>query len=230
MSYLRNTPSQHTVLTLAARKSFSLTLYLKDKSGSPLVLTDVAARWTISDPSAHEPSPQAVRISREPADVLPERGRLRFDLQAADLDLPSGEYPYEIVIESQGYSVIILSGVIDLQPSFDYDAVSSRYTDPIATGMQILQLGGSELTLISTELQAIGAPGAKGDKGDPGDPFVGLEMAYNPDGTIASVKQGDDVTFYTYNPDGTIASDERGDVERTYNYDNQGRLTAITMG
>lgn len=230
MSQLRNTPSQHTVLTLAARKSFSLTLYLKDRSGSPIVLTDVTARWTISDPSAHEPSRQAVRISREPADVLPERGRLRFDLQAADLDLPSGEYPYEIVIECQGYSMIILRGSIDLQPSFDYGSVSSRYTDPIATGMQILQLGGAEVTLVSTELQAIGAPGPKGDQGKPGDPFENLTVAYNPDGTISSVKQGEETTYYTYNPDGTIASDKRGDVERTYHYDDQGRLTAITMG
>lgn len=230
MSHLRNTPSQHTVLTLAARKSFALTLYLKDKSGSPLVLTDAAARWTISDPASYEPTRKAVLVSRTPADVLPERGRLRFDLQAADLDLPSGEYPYEIVVESRGYSTMILRGTIVLEASFDFEALASRYDDPISTGTQVLQLAGNELTLMSTELQAIGAPGDKGDKGDPGDPFTNLEMTYNPDGSIASVKQGEDVTFYTYDSQGRIVKDERGDTQRTYNYDEHGRLSAITLG
>jgi YD repeat-containing protein len=52
-------------------------------------------------------------------------------------------------------------------------------------------------------------------------------IAYNPDGSIASVTTDGITTAYTYNPDGTVATDTRNGVTRTYTYDTNFNLTGI---
>jgi secreted trypsin-like serine protease len=52
------------------------------------------------------------------------------------------------------------------------------------------------------------------------------QIAYNPDGSIASVTSNGVITTYTYNPDGTVATDSRSGITRAYTYTN-GNLTGI---
>lgn len=56
-----------------------------------------------------------------------------------------------------------------------------------------------------------------------------VSIAYNGDGTVASVTENGVTTSYTYNGDGTVATDVRDSVTRTYTYDGSGNLTGITV-
>lgn len=222
---LSNVPSSETLLRLAARKSFSLEVKLRAVNGSIIPIVDSTARLVVGKPS-RQPSAADTAISLDPTFINEDQGLLRFDFQASHLDLPSGEYPYEIILESLGYSTIAVKGVIDLYPSVDFDSVGGSYTDPAAVGTLGITLSKNSITVRSESLAVRGAEGLQGLTGKPGDPFALVEIEYDEAGRIIRLVQDDVETAYTYNLDGSIASDTRDQVTRDYIY-TAGRLTSI---
>lgn len=220
---LTNLPNQHTMLRLAARKSFAVTVnFIDGVCDKPLNMEGATTRLAIG---AQYPQ-TTVLLERAPALFNGQQGFARFDLQAADLDLPAGEYPYEIIVISDGYSVIAIRGIIDLEDTVDTFALGSTFSDPMEPRTLVAHVSNNSITV---QPQFIPAPGLKGDagpQGEPGDPFETVEVTYDGSGRILSVEVADRLTEYTYNPDDTIATDSRDGVTRDYNY-TDGRVTSI---
>lgn len=222
---LSNLPSSETLLRLAARKSFSLEVKLRAVNGSIIPIVESSA-WLAVGKNSRQPSSTDSLFTLQPTFINEDQGLLRFDFQASHLDLPPGEYPYEIILESLGYSTIAVHGVIDLEASVDYDAVNGSYTNPASVGTLGITMSKNSLTVRAESFAVRGAPGPQGITGRPGDPFARVEIDYNVDGQIIRLVQDDTETTYTYNPDGTIASDTRGQVTRDYIY-SAGMLISI---
>lgn len=222
---LSNLPSSETLLRLAARKSFSLEVKLRAVNGSIIPIVESSA-WLVVGKNSRRPSSTDSLFTLQPTFINEDQGLLRFDFQASHLDLPAGEYPYEIILESLGYSTIAVHGVIDLQASVDYDAVSGNYTNPSSVGTLGITLSKNSITVRSEALAVRGSPGPQGITGRPGDPFALVEIDYNVDGQIIRLLQDDTETTFTYNPDGSIETDTRDGVTRDYIY-AAGMLTSI---
>lgn len=131
MSYLGNTPGKATVLQLEARKSFSLGVWVKEPRGKAVdlagcTLTIVAKKLplTTADDSTNLLAPDAA------ANIpVPAAGYAVFHLQAATLDEEPGEYPFAIVLRTaDGYSSVIVKGVLDIQQNTEFASTASTYS------------------------------------------------------------------------------------------------------
>ena len=130
MAYIGNTPNKETVLRLEARKSFALSVWIRDHHGRPLSVADAALRFVMKanlrQPAVPDDSDNLV-INQLAEVVDEEQGLLRFNLQATDLNHTSGEYPFAIVLTINGYSVVAAKGVVDIQPNTEYLSINSTY-------------------------------------------------------------------------------------------------------
>lgn len=220
---LTNLPNQHTMLRLAARKSFAVTVnFIDGVCDKPLNMEGAEIRLTIG-----QTYPQTgVLLEKSPALLNGQQGFARFDLQATELDLPAGEYPYELVVVASGYSTIALRGVIDLEPSVDTFALNSTFANTSEPRTLVAYVRNNTINVQPQFIPAPGQEGQPGPQGEPGDPFERIDITYDGSGRILSVEVVDQLTEYTYNPDSTIATDSRDGVTRDYNY-TDGRVTSI---
>lgn len=117
---LGNTPRRTTVLTLEARKSFAFGLkFLTSSTDAPVDLTGAAVRLVLAQP-AHLGGAALVTKTATAVDL--PLGLVQFELQAAELDLTPGEYPFTVTLVSAlGYSTVIVKGVVDLAENTDGD-------------------------------------------------------------------------------------------------------------
>ena len=131
MAYLGNSPLKTTVLRLEARKSFSLALWFKDHNGRQADLTGCSVSFVMKrnplDPTDTDDSDNLVTSSS--AEILdPLRGYCVFNIQASELDLSAGEYPFTIVLQlASGYSVVAVKGVVDVQANTEFASMLSSY-------------------------------------------------------------------------------------------------------
>lgn len=128
MSYAGNTPSNLTVLRLEARKSFSLTLAIKDERERPVDITGCTFEFVMKrQPLQRTGSSDDDNLVVNSAGVITDaaEGGARFNLQASDLSAAQGsEYPFAIVMRtSEGYSAVIVKGIVDLQENTEYESV-----------------------------------------------------------------------------------------------------------
>src|SRR5690606_29970677 len=128
MAMIGNTPKQTTVLRLEVRKSFSLGLWFKDASGRALDISDTAIRLVAKKPPFGPDDSDNLFENGDAILAQPTVGYARIDLQATDLDYPPGEYPFSIVLVSEGYSVVVAKGVLDLQPNTEASSLTEDYT------------------------------------------------------------------------------------------------------
>lgn len=134
MAYLGNTPTQSlTILRLEARKSFSFGLYLMDATRRPVDLTGAVLTFTHINTVHGLQNPEAPLlsdiVSYTATLVSPLAGYARFDLQAAQLNLPLEEYPFTITLKTvNGYTVVIDKGLIALQQNTEFLATTSTFT------------------------------------------------------------------------------------------------------
>lgn len=254
MTTLRNIPSHHAVLQLAARKSFSLTLYFRDSHNKVVTLEDTEVRFVLGKQPRGTGVPETI-FSKSAVLIEEVKGRARFDLQAADFDLPVGEYPFEIIATVDGYTTIVVHGTVDLVASVDSAAVSSSYGSPATSRGLYVHLAENNAVLQINAFNdrgpagpqgpqglqgdpgedgdvgpqgAVGPVGPAGPAGRDGDPFEEVTITYNLDGTIASTTRAGVYTEFTYDLLGNIVEDERGGVTRDYTYDQSGLLVSIT--
>jgi hypothetical protein len=163
---LGNTPRQRTNLYLDRAKSFSLELEFFDKNDNPLDVTTGTLRLVVEQPKRYGGEEIINRFSEH--DVI-ANNITRFPLQAADLDLEPGEYPYDVtIINSAGYSTPGLKGVFVIGDNTDGDT-SNTYggVDP-AKGVKVVIDDGDVIQVVLD--YAVGVKGDTGDKGDQGDP------------------------------------------------------------
>lgn len=137
---LANTPSSVTVLRLAARKSFSLAVSLRDRHRNALDVTGASFRLVVKKrlPAIGTDDLPELIVDSSAVIVDPVIGSIRFEIQAADLNQRPDEYPFALVMVSEGYSVLLASGVVDLVENAEYQSVADTYTDvPTHLGLQI---------------------------------------------------------------------------------------------
>lgn len=222
MSALSNTPQQPSMLTLAARKSFSFTVQFLDSLNRPLSLQGANATFTIGE-QAYSATP----ILTKPATSINEsRGAALFDLQAAELDLTPGIYPWEIVVVTEGYSSQALKGELEIVESYEVGSLGQTYAEAPSTFGLVAHMKHNRLVVTSSSLVLQGPEGPQGEPGRDGNPFDTVLITYNEDGQIATLTIDGLTTSYLYNEDGTIAFDEREGVTREYVY-TEGVLTSI---
>lgn len=126
---LTNSPPRNTILRLEARKSFSFVVKFDDDHCAPVDLTDctVSMDWVTTLIRNPQPS-DFKRVLAEIDD--PPSGECRFDLQAADLDLKPGSYPYTLtLLTDSGYSLVFDKGELDIQSNTESNALTSTYPD-----------------------------------------------------------------------------------------------------
>lgn len=222
MGTLRNTPSQPAMMTLAARKSFSFTVQFLDENGVPLSLVGATASFTIGQ-QHYSDTP----ILTQMADTtLADDALALFNLQASQLDLAPGVYPYEIVVTTAGYSTMAVAGELEIEESYEVGSLTQTYDTAPSTFGLVAHLKHNRLVVTTSSLVIPGPQGPQGEPGVDGNPFDDVVITYYPDDTIESLMIGGETTTYVYNPDGTIAYDQRNGVQRNYIY-TDGLLTSI---
>jgi len=129
VAYIGNSPQKTTVLRLEARKSFALGVWVRDSNGRPLDISTTELRLVMKKlPLVSDPGDASNLIVNSVAEVVDAvEGNARFNLQATDLDQKAGEYPFVLVMTSEGYSAVVVKGVIDLQANPDYSSLSTEY-------------------------------------------------------------------------------------------------------
>lgn len=138
MAYLGNSPAQLTVLRLEVRKSFTLGVHVRDPRGRPVDLTGCSLRIVAKVPgsSLTDDSDNLLLADEDAVLVNAARGYARFDIQAATLDHAPREYPFAIVlVTADGYSSVLVKGVLDLQDNTEFASTGSMFSDldPVQT-------------------------------------------------------------------------------------------------
>jgi hypothetical protein len=152
VAYIGNSPASTTVLRLEARKSFALSVWIRDSNSQPLNITDVELRLVMKKlPLTEDPGDAANLIINDVAEIVDVAGGLaRFNLQATDLDHTPGEYPFALVFTVDGYSTVVAKGIIDLQQNTEFTSLNSSYLPANAPTAVALTLGGrSNITLLT---------------------------------------------------------------------------------
>ena len=144
MAQLVNTPRSETLLRLEARKSFSFALRIADGNGRPFDLTGAALELS-------------VRRRRDPKNLITNStaviggaasaGYARFNLQASDLDLSEGEYPFAITLLDEGYSSVLVRGTLEIVENPADLGVSGKYEGGVAASALELTLQGQTIVV-----------------------------------------------------------------------------------
>jgi hypothetical protein len=148
VGYLSNSPQATTVLRLEARKSFALSVWVRDANGRPLDISTTELRLVMMKklPRASDPGEILVNVTAEIVDAA--EGFARFNLQAADLNHTPGEIPFALVLDDNGYSTVAAKGIVDLQQNTEFASVNSTYLPANAPSSVTLTIGeGSRITL-----------------------------------------------------------------------------------
>lgn len=130
MSYLGNTPTKATQLSVEARKSFSLGVWLKDEKGRPADLTG-CVMTIVAKSNPDESVSDGDNLLAANADAIiprPKEGYARFDIQAQALNVTPDEYPYVIVLRTaDGYSSVVVKGVLTVLQNTEIASVNYSY-------------------------------------------------------------------------------------------------------
>lgn len=222
MAALSNIPQQPALLTLAARKSFSFTVQFLDSNDRPLSLDGATASFTIGQQS-YSDTPV---LTQQASTILGSEALALFNLQASQLNITPGVYPFEIVVTTNGYSSIAINGELEIEESYEVGSLANTYDVAPSTFGLVAHLKHNRLVVTSNSLVLGGQKGDKGDPGESGNPFEDVQVTYNVDDRIESLTIAGVTTLFSYNVDGTIAFDERDGVTRAYTY-TDGKLTSI---
>src|SRR5690606_17701744 len=123
--------------------------WFKDHSGRPLDLTGTQIRMVAKKPPFGPDDSDNLFENGDAILAAPEIGYARIDLQATDLDHEPGEYPFSLVLVSEGYSVVVAKGVVDIQPNTEAASVNDEYvTANPPTSLQIKMRGQTTLEVV----------------------------------------------------------------------------------
>lgn len=123
---LGNTPRRETNFYVEASKSYSFGMHFQTPDQQPVDLTDCVLRLVAAQTQQVGGSEV---LSKVAVSADPRTGFTQFNLQAEDLALEPGSYPYDVtIIPESGYSTPIIKGYIEVGPNTDTDT-SNVYPD-----------------------------------------------------------------------------------------------------
>lgn len=137
MVKLSNSPYEATVLTLEARKSFSLRLELHDRHGNVMSWDNLSATFTLG--------------TLDPLEALLEVPATDgvFRIQASELNLKPGTYQFTITLRSRGYSFVIVKGDVKLVQNTEAGSVADFYGAAIPSETIAVQLDQMNVIRVS---------------------------------------------------------------------------------
>ena len=153
MARLTNTPQQQLQFDLERRKSYSFRCVLLNADRSPLDLTNCKLRFVMKAREYDEDlfDTTNVIVNHEARILSPESGEATFAFQAAELDVVPGAYNYAIVLWTKdGYSVVVVKGIVNLHANTDSASMTKRYTTNSADAALELTLRGNDVVNIVT--------------------------------------------------------------------------------
>ena len=153
MARLTNTPQQQLQFDLERRKSYSFRCVLLNADRSPLNLTNCKLRFVLKARVYDEDlfDTTNVIVNHEARILSPEFGEAPFAFQAAELDVAPGAYNYAIVLWTKdGYSVVVVKGIVNLHANTDSASVTKSYTTNSADAALELTLRGNNVVNIVT--------------------------------------------------------------------------------
>ena len=177
-----------TVIRVEARKSFQFGLWIKDHNGRALDVTGATARIVVKQPRKSTADDTDNLIANSLAEPFyPTMGYLRFNLQASDLALKAGEYPYSIVLWESGYSSVLVKGTFVVLENTEFDSVNESYTSPTsASALQVLLRGRNVVAVRTGPTLAPGTTSfTNGDKAKLDTIQEGAEVNVQPDWVAA---------------------------------------------
>lgn len=153
MARLTNTPQQQLQFDLERRKSYSFRCVLLNADRSPLNLTNCKLRFVMKareyDDDLYDTT--NVIVNHEARILSPESGEATFAFQAAELDVAPGAYNYAIVLWTKdGYSVVVVKGIVNLHANTDSASMTKSYTTNSADAALELTLRGNDVVNIVT--------------------------------------------------------------------------------
>lgn len=128
MVSLTNSPAQFMQLRLEARKSFRLDLWFRRLKSIGLDITGADLTLTVAKITGHATSQQNQVLVKKATLPTPTLGHARFDLQAAELTLHPETYAFDITMESQGFTGIIMKGELTVVDNTEFDATNSTFS------------------------------------------------------------------------------------------------------
>lgn len=151
MPQLNNGPEQFTVLQLQARKSFALGIFVVDKNEHPLDINAATLRIVMRKKTSSAVNDDSANLiqNSQAINVAPLVGYARFNLQASDLDHTPGEYEFGVTLISEGYSQLIIAGVVDLVQNPEFSSLSESYNDVATVTNLTVQLRDSASIKVS---------------------------------------------------------------------------------
>ena len=101
----------NVTIRLEQRKSYTFTVHVIGPDGSPIDCTGS----TFSFVAERSTYPNEVVLDLAPTRMMGPKGFLTFDIQASELELDPGEYPYAITMRTpDNYSLVIAKGNLEL--------------------------------------------------------------------------------------------------------------------
>lgn len=195
MATLGNTPKSTTVLRLEARKSFTLSVWITDHHGRALDISTISLRLVVKQRDLADTGVDdlAGLVLDQTADLTdPLEGLATFSVQASDLNQAPGEYPFSLVMLDEGYSAVLMKGVVDLQENSEFSSVGSTYLSSNPASSIVLSLRGRSVVSIATGSTL--APGTTsftdGDKAKLDSITTGAEVNIPADWTAGVLDQG----------------------------------------
>lgn len=140
---LSNSPYEATVLTLEARKSFSLRIELHDRHGNVMSWDGLSATFTLG--------------TLDPLEALLEIPATDgvFRIQASELNLKPRTYQFTITLRSRGYSFVIVKGDVKLVQNTEASSMNDLYGAAIPSetiAVQLDQMNVLKVSLRNTPL------------------------------------------------------------------------------
>lgn len=161
---LTNTPTEVTVLRLEQRKSFSVAVIFTDGAGGRVDITGAVLtldRLVNLARLDHLDALVAGDVASTTAVLVdPVYGYARFDVQAAELDLVPGSYPFSVTLRTDDrYSVVVVKGVLELQFNPEFVSAEHEYTSGSpATDLEVCLRG---MNVVDVTVGSVLPPGAQ---------------------------------------------------------------------
>ena len=141
---LGNTPRRETSFAIEASKSYSFGMWFKTPDDLPVDLTTCEVRMVVTAPLQMGGTEV---ISIQAVSAQPLSGFTWFNLQAEDLALEPGSYPYDVTFyPDSGYSTPIIKGYLEIGANTDPD--TSNVYLPINTD--------SDVTVVMSQGDVVG--------------------------------------------------------------------------
>ena len=160
MNQLSNSPAAVTRVTLERGKSFSLLLKFLDSRGEKIEIT--GSEFTLNVARIKQRKlgtlAQDIVIDMDGEVVDGFINRVKFDLQASDLNLAPAPYNFDITMISSGYSSVIVKGEIVIRDNTDLDASSQTYSSVNPPQEMVITRGGSGTINVTTPLALMIGP------------------------------------------------------------------------